>query len=75
MAYDVESTSQHVVPEVLAPFQKLRACRPIAAVAEQADADGHHTMGEMLPDMKARGGTERILMPEHTSGTEHLTAS
>lgn len=37
MDYDVESTSVHVDPRVLMPFQMLRACRPSAAIAEQAE--------------------------------------
>ena len=35
--YDVESTSETVDPEILKPFQMLRACRPSAAIAEQAE--------------------------------------
>lgn len=34
---DIESASVSVDPEVLTPFQMLRACRPSAAVAEQAE--------------------------------------
>ena len=35
--YDIESASGLVDSEVLTPFQMLRACRPSAAVAEQAE--------------------------------------
>ena len=37
MDYDIESTSVHVDPRVLMPFQMLRARRPSDAVAEQAE--------------------------------------